>query len=110
MKPPMKYKSYTKNPKCNFLYYLFFYFLILGNQISNTFKKICKLNCNKKNHAVNGNISSGGTYKMITWNKGNGNFSNKRDDICITLDRFNPDIFSIHEANFSIDSDRNFKN
>ena len=47
---------------------------------------------------------------MITWNKGNSNFSNKRDDICITLDRFNPDIFSIHDANFLVDNDRNFKN
>ena len=37
---------------------------------------------------------------MFSWNKGNSHFSTKRDDILITLNRYNPDIFAIHEANF----------
>ena len=42
---------------------------------------------------------------MISWNKGNSNFSTKRDDILITINRYHPDIFAIHEANYSIKND-----
>ena len=42
---------------------------------------------------------------MISWNKGNSNFSTKRDNILITINRYHPDIFAIHEANYSIKND-----
>ena len=42
---------------------------------------------------------------MISWNKGNSNFSTKRDDILITINRYHPDIFAIHEANYSTKND-----
>ena len=59
--------------------------------------------------AINGNISKNGSYFMMSWNKGNSKFTNKRDDISITLDRHMPDILAIHEANFNINRDQGFQ-
>ena len=100
-----------KNSKFNFLIakYLSIFLLFLGNFINHTFEKICQSNNNKLNHIGNGNISGKGTYKFLSWNKGNSNFETKRDDILITLQRQNPDIFAIHEANYSILKDRKIK-
>ena len=53
----------------------------------------------------NGNVSKNGTFTMFSWNKGNSLFKTKRDDILITLNRYNPDIFAIHEANFRCKED-----
>ena len=59
---------------------------------------------------INDNISKNGTYYMMGWNKGNSKFSNKRDDIAITLDRHLPDFFAIHKVNFDQNSDQGFQN
>ena len=85
------------------------FIFLLWNSLNNSFSEILQSKSNKLNHMVNGNISSKGTYKLITWNKGNSIFSNKRDDILITLQRHNPDIFAIHEANYSIRNDTKIK-
>ena len=42
---------------------------------------------------------------MMSWNTGKSKFCNKRDEILITLPRFNPDIFAIHEANYRAGSE-----
>ena len=47
---------------------------------------------------------------LFSWNKGNSTFGNKRNDILVTIDRYKPDIFAIHEANFDIKRDRGFDN
>ena len=50
-----------------------------------------------------------GSYFLMSWNNGNSNFSNKRDDISVTLDRHSSDIFAIHEANFNTNRDKGFQ-
>ena len=42
---------------------------------------------------------------MISWNKGNSNFTTKKDDILITINRYHRDIFALHEANYNIKND-----
>ena len=42
---------------------------------------------------------------MISWNKGNSNFRTKKDDILVTINRYKPDIFAIHEANYRSKND-----
>ena len=42
---------------------------------------------------------------MISWNKGNSNFITKKDDILITINRYHPDIFALHEANYNPKND-----
>ena len=71
---------------------------------------MCKENSNKANHILNGNISKKGFLSLYTWNKGNSSFRNRRNDIEVTLERYKPDIFTIHEANFNILNDRGFSN
>ena len=83
---------------------------LLGVTINNTFSKICQVANNKINHTINGNISKKGTLTLFTWNKGNSTFQNKRDDILVTIERYRPDIFAIHEANFDLNNDRGFEN
>ena len=34
-----------------------------------------------------------GTFYLLSWNKGNSKFENKRDDIVITIARYKPDFF-----------------
>ena len=85
-------------------------FFLLGVTINNTFSKICQASNNKLNHSINGNISKKGTLTLFTWNKGNSSFQNKRDDILVTIERYRPDIFAIHEANFDLKNDRGFEN
>ena len=85
-------------------------FFLLGVTINNTFSKICQASNNKLNHRINGNISKKGTLTLFTWNKGNSSFQNKRDDILVTIERYRPDIFAIHEANFDLKNDRGFEN
>ena len=70
---------------------------------------ISKKGINKIVKAINGNISKNGSYFLMSWNKGNSKFSNKRDNILITLDRHMPDIFAIHEANFNGNRDKGFQ-
>ena len=81
----------------------------MGVNLNNTFSKVCQINNNRINHTVNGNISKKGTITLFTWNKGNSTFKNKRDDILLTIERYKPDIFAIHEANFDIYKDRGFE-
>merc|ERR1712240_272533 len=81
----------------------------MGN-INNNSSKVRQDYNNKINHIQNGNIMKKGTFTLVTWNKGNGTFKNKRDDILLTIDRYRPDIFAIHEANFDLNSDRGFDN
>ena len=97
-----------KGGKFNFKLILLFF--LLGVNINNTFSKICQASSNKINHSTNGNISKKGTLTLFTWNKGNSTFKNKRDDILVTIERYRPDIFAIHEANFDLKNDRGFEN
>ena len=105
----------SKDPNKNFsfsfhtLRKMFLFIFSIWNFINDSFSKILQSKNNKTNHMVHGNISGGGTYKLLTWNKGNSNFSNRRDDVLISLNRHNPDIFSIHEANYSIKNDVKIK-
>ena len=93
-------KKRGKRGKINFNLILLFF--LLGVYINNTFSKICQVSNNKINHSINGNISKKGTLTLFTWNKGNSTFQNKRDDILVTIERYRPDIFAIHEANFDL--------
>ena len=78
--------------------------------VNNSYGKRCQEANNKNNHSLNGNISKKGTITLFSWNKGNSTFGNKRDDILVTIERYKPDIFAIHEANFDIQRDRGFDN
>ena len=93
----------------NTLRCMLLFFFLLWNIINSSFSKILQSKNNKINHMVYGNISGIGTYKFLTWNKGNSNFSNRRDDVIISLHSHNPDIFAIHEANYSIKNDGKIK-
>ena len=84
--------------------------LVFGFNLNNGYSKICKESCNKINHILNGNISKKGNLSLYTWNKGNSCFKNRRNDILVTLERYKPDVFTIHEANFNILNDRGFSN
>ena len=87
-----------------------FLLFLLGVNVNNTYSKICQESSNKNNHILNGNITKKGNLSLYTWNKGNSSFKNRRDDILVTLERYKPDIFTIHEANFDILNDRGFPN
>ena len=63
---------------------------------------------NKIMHSLNGNISKNGSYFLLNWNKGNSTYSNKKDNISITLDRYKPDFFAIQEANYNTLKDKGF--
>ena len=84
--------------------------LLFGIQANNNYKKVCQGSNNKLNHVLYGNRSKGGNLSLFTWNKGNSTFSNRRNDIEVTIARYKPDIFTIHEANFNILHDRGFEN
>ena len=84
--------------------------VLFGVNVNNNYSKVCKESSNKLNHILNGNISKKGNISLYTWNKGNSNFKNRRDDILVTLERYKPDVFTIHEANFDISNDRGFTN
>ena len=101
-------KISAKGVKINFKIILLFF--LLGVNINNTFSKVCQVSNNKINHSINGNISKKGTLTLFTWNKGNSTFQNKRDDILVTIERYRPDIFAIHEANFDFQNDKGFEN
>ena len=60
-------------------------------------------------HSLNGNPLKKGIYLLMSWNKGNGKFYSKRDDISITIDRFNPDFFALQKTNFDKYNDKGFK-
>ena len=84
--------------------------VLFGVNVNNNYSKVCKESSNKINHILNGNISKKGNLSLYTWNKGNSSFKNRRDDILVTLERYKPDVFTIHEANFDICNDRGFTN
>ena len=84
--------------------------LVFGVNLNNGYSKVCKESCNKINHILNGNITKKGNLSLYTWNKGNSCFKNRRNDILVTLERYKPDVFTIHEANFDILNDRGFSN
>ena len=71
-------------------------FFLLGVNINNNYSKVRQESSNKINHMLNGNIMKKGTLTLLTWNKGNGTFKNKRDDILLIIERYRPDIFAIH--------------
>ena len=59
---------------------------------------------NKNQHSKNGNVqksrnSNCKKLKLLHINKGNSNFKNKITDIQIIINKYNPDIFTIAEAN-----------
>ena len=84
--------------------------IIFGLNANNNYSKVCKESNNKLNHILNGNRSKSGFLSLYTWNKGNSIFRNRRNDIEVTLERYKPDIFTIHEANFNTLTDRGFHN
>ena len=85
-------------------------FFLLGVHIDNTYSRVIQVSNNRTNHILNGNITKKGNLTFFTWNKGNSSFKTKRDDILITIERYKPDVFAIHEANFHIDQDKGFDN
>ena len=90
------------------LHIFILFLLVIGCPVSSSYDGVCKKGRNKIMHTLNSNVSKNGLYFLLTWNKGNSLYSNKRDDIAITLDRYNPDFFAVHEANFNILKDRGF--
>ena len=83
--------------------------LLISAQIQNDFSNIrAKVN-NKEFHTLNGNILNCHNFKMVHINKGNSNFQNKYDDIARILDFFKPQLLSIQEANYKIDTNLTFK-
>ena len=78
--------------------------------MSNSYSKVCQTMNNKVLHANNGNISKKGNFSLFSWNKGNSLFSNKRDYILVTLDRYHPELFALHEADYNNKVDKGFKN
>ena len=44
-------------------------------------------------------ISLGGESNLMWWNKGNSDFSSKKDEIEVMIDKYKPAIFGILEAN-----------
>ena len=102
------YKAKSKVNRINLsIYFFLFSFLLLNT--ATLHDNINQKSRNRVIKAINGNISKNGSYFMMSWNKGNSKFSNKRDDISITLDRHMPDIFAIHEANFNLNRDQGFQ-
>ena len=80
-------RSSTKGNKYSLNLKIFLIFFLMGINLNNTFSKVCQIKNNRINHTVNGNISKKGTITLFTWNKGNSNFKNKRDDILLTIER-----------------------
>ena len=104
------YRDRNGGSKCSLNLKILLIFFLLGVNVNNTFSKVSQVANNRINHMLNGNISKKGNLTLFTWNKGNSTFKNKRDDILITIERYKPDIFAIHEANFDINNDRGFEN
>ena len=104
------YDDFKRGERGGIKFNLILICFLLGVCINSSYSKRCQEANNKNIHSLNGNISKKGTISLFTWNKGNSTFGNKRDDILITIDRFKPDIFAIHEANFDISRDKNFEN
>ena len=97
-KASSKIKSKPLKTKLS-IYFFIFTFILLNTATS--YDNFIQKSNNKVFKSINGNISKNGSYFLMSWNKGNSKFSNKRDEILITLDRHMPDIFAIHEANFN---------
>ena len=53
---------------------------------------------------INIYISVKGSYNILHINNGNSNFGNELDYLYVLLDVHKPDIVSIQEANYDIDS------
>ena len=106
----LTYDDFKRGERGGIKFNLILICFLLGVCINSSYSKRCQEANNKNIHSLNGNISKKGTISLFTWNKGNSTFGNKRDDIFITIDRFKPDIFAIHEANFDISRDKNFEN
>ena len=104
------YDDFKRGERGRIKFNLILIFFLLGVCINSSYGKRCQEANNKNIHSLNGNISKKGTISLFSWNKGNSTFGNKRDDILIMIDRFKPDIFAIHEANFNISRDKNFEN
>ena len=97
-----KYKSKSNPQNSNFKINLILIFLIFGAQINDNFDKITSTQNNKLSHIIHGNISKNGSYKIVSWNKGNSLFQNKLDDIKFIIGNISPDILALHEANYNI--------
>ena len=97
-------KKYGKN--INTTHYLLILFIIICNT---SYEHLLQVQCNKNAHCTYGNIKIN-HLKIFHWNKGNSLFSNEIDDIHILLDKFQPHIFSISEANYNNDTQYNLGN
>ena len=104
----LKYKVKPNyNNHKNIFLPLFLLLIILGAQTCNNYSLYRQKSSNKNAHYTFGNKK--GSYKLLHWNKGNSDFKNKYDDICMTLDTNQPEFFSIQEANFNIKSNIKIK-
>merc|ERR1712240_970481 len=93
---PISNTNHTLNKNLKtFLALIIFFTIIQANNFLITLQK----SNNKMSHSLNGNIKL--TYiKIAHFNKGNGKFENKLDDIHYIIDTQKPLIFSISEANY----------
>ena len=106
----LKNYNFCKYNSKNHLKALIIFWILLGPLGISGYSLYIKENLNKSNHIKNGNIQKArSNFRLLHWNKGNSSLDNKINDICSTIQDFNPDIFSISEANLKIGSTISFK-
>ena len=98
-----KVSNKVRSVKCNSksnnnIFVLVYFIMILSAQINSNYTKYKAFNLNRDQYIYYGNIRT--NFKIIHWNKGNSNFSNKINEIYTILDQSKPDIFSLVEANY----------
>ena len=76
--------------------------LLLVILMLNSFEYFLQTNNNKLAHILNGN-RKGSSLKILHWNKGSSLFSNKVEHIKMVLNKYNPHIVSLSEANYDIE-------
>ena len=111
----MKKSKYKNQMPKNIFFIFILIFLtttaILGTQICQNHSSSLQSKSNKMAHITFGNRNIShkkGSFKLLHWNKGNSKLGNKYDDICMTIQNFKPQFFSIQEANYNIYSNLKF--
>ena len=93
--------NFFKNYKHKFILILIISSFLINNiNCQSNYNAYMQKHNNKIAHITNGNITKLRNIKFLQWNKGNSNFSTKIDDLKIIIDKFQPHVISICEANY----------